>query len=171
MEGKFNPDRQIAIIWSIDDVQEIRHDLTDDQAMKVLRTIEENYDAGSGITWGTLERYSKKLFPPKATYKIVNSEELAKFMLENAEIDKEYSLAADYPEDIEDTENWMSCEDWYDIIRTRIFDTDSIIIGYSGGGEKWIFDIEISTEHLADELAKYMRNLVNPVNAMVLEIK
>jgi hypothetical protein len=54
--------RQIADIWSIEDVQEVRPDLTDDQAWEVLQRAERKCDAEFGITWTTLEIIAEDLF-------------------------------------------------------------------------------------------------------------
>jgi len=62
-ELKFDPSRQIAIIWDIEDVQQIRPDLTDEQAMDVLLEVEDNHDAEWGVSWTTLEATAGILFP------------------------------------------------------------------------------------------------------------
>jgi len=54
MIPEFDPERQIAIIWSIEDVQLARPDLTDKQAMNVLEIIKNKHDATIGVTWDTL---------------------------------------------------------------------------------------------------------------------
>ena len=54
--------RQIAAIWCIEDVQEVRPDLSDDQAWEVLRKVERRHDATIGLTWDTLEMTAKDLF-------------------------------------------------------------------------------------------------------------
>jgi hypothetical protein len=54
--------RQIAAGWSIEDVQEIRPDLTDEQARKVLQAVERNHDATIGINWDVLQYHADKLF-------------------------------------------------------------------------------------------------------------
>jgi len=59
----FNPDSQIAIIWSINDVQGVRPDLTDEQAFDVLQAVERRHDTTIGITWDTLEIQADLLFP------------------------------------------------------------------------------------------------------------
>jgi len=56
--------RQIAIIWSIEDVQEMRPDLTDEQAWKVLQLVERRLDASIGVDWHTLECVAEELFGP-----------------------------------------------------------------------------------------------------------
>jgi hypothetical protein len=55
--------RQIAAVWSIEDVQEIRPDLDDDQAREVLRTIERRHDSNYGISWDLLEYFADRLYP------------------------------------------------------------------------------------------------------------
>jgi len=58
--------REIAIVWDITDVQEVRPDLTDDQAWEVLQQVESKQDANIGVTWETLECVAEDLFgfPP-----------------------------------------------------------------------------------------------------------
>jgi hypothetical protein len=46
--------RQIAVIWSIEDVQEMRPDLTEDQCWEVLQATERRQDAEIGINWEVL---------------------------------------------------------------------------------------------------------------------
>lgn len=55
--------RMIAVSWGIEDVQEIRPDLDDDQAWEVLQAIEDRHDCNSGITWDTLEYMADRLYP------------------------------------------------------------------------------------------------------------
>jgi hypothetical protein len=55
--------RQIGFIWSIEDVQTIRIDLTDDQAWKVLSECERTHDCEIGINWSTIECIADMLFP------------------------------------------------------------------------------------------------------------
>ena len=55
--------RQIAAIWSIEDVKGIRPHLTDDQAWEVLQQVEDIHDAEYGINWTTLETVADDLFP------------------------------------------------------------------------------------------------------------
>ncbi len=70
--------RQIAIIWSVEDVQEVRPDLNDEQAMKVLLTVKKCHDAAIGVTFETLEIAADNIYPreeneDKKAYNIVNS--------------------------------------------------------------------------------------------------
>jgi hypothetical protein len=53
---------QIAIVWSTEDVQAIRPDLSDDQSWHVLETVERRHDAALGITWDTLDWVARDLF-------------------------------------------------------------------------------------------------------------
>lgn len=54
--------RQIALIWSVEDVQQLRPDLNDDQAWEVLQHVDRYKDADLGITWLTLEMAADQLF-------------------------------------------------------------------------------------------------------------
>jgi hypothetical protein len=55
--------RQIAVVWSIEDVQENRPDLSDDQAWHVLQMVEKHHDCNYGITWDTLDIHASELYP------------------------------------------------------------------------------------------------------------
>ena len=55
--------KEIAIIWHIEDVQNIRPDLTDKQASAVLKNLKKNHDANIGINWETIEIVANILFP------------------------------------------------------------------------------------------------------------
>ena len=59
----FNPNRQIAIIWSIEDVQTVREDLSDEQAMAVLHEVKRMHDANIGVNWDTLGIWADELYP------------------------------------------------------------------------------------------------------------
>jgi hypothetical protein len=54
--------KQIALIWSIEDVQKVRPDLTDKQAWEVLQQVKSQHDATLGVTWETLEWVAQDLF-------------------------------------------------------------------------------------------------------------
>lgn len=56
---------EIAIIWRVEDVQAVRPDLTDEQAMAVLLNVKKNHDANDGVTWETLEAAADFLFSKK----------------------------------------------------------------------------------------------------------
>lgn len=54
--------RQVAVIWDVEDVQEVRPDLTDEQAWEVLKQTRRQHDATLGINWETLEFTAQMLF-------------------------------------------------------------------------------------------------------------
>lgn len=58
--------KTIAIEWCVDDVLEIRPDLTSDQAWHVLETNYFEHDANVGITWDTLTYWAEYLYPEEA---------------------------------------------------------------------------------------------------------
>ena len=60
---QYDPNRHIAIIWSIEDVQAIREDLSDEQAMKVLHEVKRKHDCDEGVHWDTLRYWADELYP------------------------------------------------------------------------------------------------------------
>ena len=58
--------RIIGHLWGIEDVQEVRPDLNDDQAWQVLQTIERRLDSQHGMNWDTIEIIADELFGSKA---------------------------------------------------------------------------------------------------------
>lgn len=54
--------RQIAIIWCVEDVQENRPDLSDEQAWEVLQSVRHGHDATIGINWDVLDCHAEMLF-------------------------------------------------------------------------------------------------------------
>lgn len=58
-----NNQMQIAVIWSVEDVQSIRPDLTAQQAWEVLQFCRKAHDACVGINWEVLEASANILFP------------------------------------------------------------------------------------------------------------
>jgi hypothetical protein len=62
-------ERKIAHIWGIDDVQCIRPDLDDDQAWRVLQTVERRLDSEYGICFDTLEIIADELYGPKPEWR------------------------------------------------------------------------------------------------------
>lgn len=54
--------RQIAIVWSLDDVREVRPDLTHEQCWQVLQEAERQHDALVGLSWDTLRCVAADLF-------------------------------------------------------------------------------------------------------------
>ena len=55
-----------ASFWHIDDVLEVRPDLTEERCKEVLEQCERRFDAGIGITWDVLEYHAEDLFPEGA---------------------------------------------------------------------------------------------------------
>lgn len=55
----------LADDWYIEDVQNVRPDLDDDQAMEVLNMLEQEFDANNGINWEVIEYTAEALYPPK----------------------------------------------------------------------------------------------------------
>ncbi|MGE3999014.1 MAG: hypothetical protein AB7I48_02265 [Planctomycetaceae bacterium] len=54
--------RQIAAIWSIEDVQSVRPDLTEEQCWQVLQAAYRYHDATIGINWDVLSCHAEMLF-------------------------------------------------------------------------------------------------------------
>jgi hypothetical protein len=61
--NNFNPDRQIAIIWDIADVQSLRPDLNDDEAMDVLYAVDNKHDASIGVNWDVIQYWADTIYP------------------------------------------------------------------------------------------------------------
>lgn len=59
----FDSTRQIAIVWDIEDVQTVRRDLSDEQAMRVLKEVERTHDADVGVHWAFIEYVAEELYP------------------------------------------------------------------------------------------------------------
>jgi len=57
------PADTIEISWHIDDVKELRPDLTDAQAREVLDHAKHQHDASIGINWDVLAVHADYLFP------------------------------------------------------------------------------------------------------------
>jgi hypothetical protein len=55
--------KQVAVIWSVEDVQSVRGDLDDDQAWKVLQQCERVHDCEVGFTWLLIDCVADDLFP------------------------------------------------------------------------------------------------------------
>jgi hypothetical protein len=54
----------IAALWSVDDVQPLRPDLTDAQCREVLQECSRHHDTGIGINGHVIEEQARDLFPP-----------------------------------------------------------------------------------------------------------
>lgn len=57
--------RQVAVIWSIEDVKHLRPDLSDDQAWDVLEQAYDVHDCEWGFTWTHLQTVADDMFPQK----------------------------------------------------------------------------------------------------------
>lgn len=55
--------RQVAVIWSIDDVQSVRPGLNDDQSWEVLQRCIKVHDCEVGFTWLLIQYIADDLFP------------------------------------------------------------------------------------------------------------
>ena len=53
----------LADDWHIDDVQSVRPDLDDDQAVHVLEAMADWFDANDGINWEVIEMTAEQLYP------------------------------------------------------------------------------------------------------------
>lgn len=60
--------RQIAVVWSTEDVLEVRPDLTKDQAWQVLQATRRGHDATLGINWDVLRCHADMLFDPPSEH-------------------------------------------------------------------------------------------------------
>lgn len=58
-----SPARQVAIVWSTEDVHSVRPDLSDAQAWAVLQECEDRHDCEYGFTWSLIELVANELFP------------------------------------------------------------------------------------------------------------
>jgi len=61
--------RQVAVVWSIEDVKSLRPDLTDDQAWDVLEQAYDVHDCEWGFTWTHLQTVADDMFPEPSTSK------------------------------------------------------------------------------------------------------
>ena len=55
--------RQVAEIWSIEDVQSVRPNLNEDQSWEVLQRCQRVHDCNVGFTWLLIEMVADDLFP------------------------------------------------------------------------------------------------------------
>lgn len=62
-EKKNNFTQEISIVWSIEDVLDVRPLLSKEQASVILQHLKKNHDANIGINWDVIEIVSDDLFP------------------------------------------------------------------------------------------------------------
>lgn len=55
--------KEIAIYWHIKDIQNVRSDLSTEQACIVLQHLKKNHDASIGINWDVIDYAADILFP------------------------------------------------------------------------------------------------------------
>ncbi|MBI3867409.1 MAG: hypothetical protein HY299_02675 [Verrucomicrobia bacterium] len=55
--------KQVAIIWCVEDVQEMRPDLSEDQAFEVLLECKRAHDGEIGFTWTLIQEIASDMFP------------------------------------------------------------------------------------------------------------
>ena len=58
-----NNEGSISIVWEVEDVQEMRPDLTNKQCINVLQNLKRNHDACMGINWDVIEFMCDDLYP------------------------------------------------------------------------------------------------------------
>jgi hypothetical protein len=58
----FEEHRQVAVIWTIDHVREIRPDLSDDQCWEVLRLCRARWGSCQAIDWEAIEKTALELY-------------------------------------------------------------------------------------------------------------
>ena len=55
--------KKLVTTWCVNDVQDGRADLTDEQAFEVLIRVDRYFDADYGISWDTLKITADDLYP------------------------------------------------------------------------------------------------------------
>ena len=59
--------RVLTEVWTTGDVQSIRDDLSDAQALRVLESLAINYSSDTGINWDVLEAEAEYLYPEEGS--------------------------------------------------------------------------------------------------------
>lgn len=81
--SRFDPTRQIMVTWSVEDVLDVRPDLTDEEAFELLSYTKRKHDAEQGITWDVLRDNASWLFRERklectVTFKDIEGNEVSK---------------------------------------------------------------------------------------------
>lgn len=81
--SRFDPTRQVMVTWSVNDVLEVRPDLTDEEAFDLLVYTKRKHDAEQGITWDVLRDNASWLFHERklectVTFKDTEGNEVSK---------------------------------------------------------------------------------------------
>lgn len=58
----FTPTREIAIVWTVHDVLDVRPDLSLLQATELLQHVLHQHEANHGIGWDDFEHFASRLF-------------------------------------------------------------------------------------------------------------
>lgn len=61
--------KQVAVIWSVEDVQSVRPDLTDEQSWEVLKECNSRHDCEIGMNWMSIDYMADELFPDPSSEK------------------------------------------------------------------------------------------------------
>tara|TARA_R110000868_G_scaffold34728_1_gene125168 strand:+ start:1568 stop:1948 length:381 start_codon:yes stop_codon:yes gene_type:complete len=62
-DNTWDSNSEIAIIWSIEDIQESNNNLTNEQAFDVLTTLDRYHDYSYGISWDTVADTITNMYP------------------------------------------------------------------------------------------------------------
>ena len=54
----FEPDTEVAIIWSVEDVVSVCPNLTPEQAIQVLRLVKKHHNACDGVNWDVIKSWA-----------------------------------------------------------------------------------------------------------------
>ena len=65
LESQLLKQGYIVVLWHINDVKELRPDLSDEQCRKVLQQCEHDHDANIGINWDVISFHAENLFPER----------------------------------------------------------------------------------------------------------
>jgi hypothetical protein len=49
--------------WHVEDILHIRPDLTEDEALRVLEVLADDFDANNGINWDVIQYTADSIFP------------------------------------------------------------------------------------------------------------
>lgn len=55
----------VLFSWCVEDVQSVRPDLSNEQAMQVLESCHDNHDADNGMNWMFIKYIADDMFPKK----------------------------------------------------------------------------------------------------------
>jgi hypothetical protein len=66
LQKDFKMSKYINIVWTANDVQVVRPELTEEQCYQVLLVAKKEHDASVGINWDVLEIIADMLYPREA---------------------------------------------------------------------------------------------------------